>query len=147
MVSDFSKNSKISASANPGQGFQRNSERPRAAPRTSRHASKDICLGLAVSWGKTPKQCSPQPVEKIKLHLFQSKNIVTDFLLAAINGQVLSRGAARTLLLLDSVGYHSYLPFGIGGETEARKTSADPSCKGKLYHKKMVLFFLILSIS
>lgn len=59
MVSDFSKNSKISASANPGQGFQRNTERPRAAPRTSRHASKDICLGLAVSWGEDSKAMFP----------------------------------------------------------------------------------------
>lgn len=52
MVSDFSKNSKISASASPGQGFQRNTERPCAAPRTSRRASRNICLGLAGSWGE-----------------------------------------------------------------------------------------------
>lgn len=39
MVLDFSKNSKLSASASPGQGFQRSTERPCAAPRTCRHAS------------------------------------------------------------------------------------------------------------
>lgn len=64
--------------------------------------------------GKAPKQLTPpQPGEKINsLSGIQSKNIVIDFPLAAVNGQVLPKGAARILLLLDSVGYHSYTLFG-----------------------------------
>lgn len=76
----------------------------------------------------------------------QSKNIVIDFFLVSINGLVLSRDAARILLLLDSMGYHSYTPFGKGGETEPTETFADPSCKEKLC-KKIRSSFLILTIS
>lgn len=99
-----------------------------------------------ISWqlgGKTPKKCSPQPVEKIKLHLLtiQSKDIVIDFLLASINGLVLSRGATRILLLLGSVGYHSNTPFGKGGETEATESYL----QRKTVQKRS--FFLIFSIS
>lgn len=57
---DFSKkNAKTSANAYSLQGFQRNTERPCAAPKTGWDANKDICLGSAgARQGKTPQQFS-----------------------------------------------------------------------------------------
>lgn len=79
MLQTSPKNAKTSANAYPVQGFQRNTERPCAAPKTGRDANKDICLGSA-SRGKTLKQFSPQPVEKIKLQLQQHKGRISSLI-------------------------------------------------------------------